>query len=54
MEIKRPRHEAFDMQYTELFAFWMIIIREYSYSDVRSNSLLIYKNAPLVGSDGDA
>lgn len=51
MNIPRPTHESFNMEYNESIAFWLMIIREYSHKEVRAGSLLLWNNKPLVRSD---
>ncbi len=48
MKITRPIQERFNMSYEESFAFWLMIIREYSYQEIRSSSLLLIQSSPLV------
>lgn len=41
------------MQYDESLAFWTIILYDYSYREIRENSILLYRNRPLVRTDED-
>ncbi len=42
--IKRPNQERFNMSQEEAMTFWLIIIAEYSHSEVRRDSLLLVNN----------
>lgn len=51
MEIKRPNQERFDMTFDENYAFWEIILKEYTLKQIRQNSLLLYTHRLVRNED---
>jgi hypothetical protein len=51
MEIKRPNQERFNMSFDENYAFWEIVLKEYSLKEIRGKSLLVYSNRLVRNED---